>query len=879
MDHHQAFPNSKHPRKKKKQNLSKSDKPSFSNDTATSEDLEAELKSSKQCQENLSSAQSVSTTEFQPEEPGAGPAKRKRNRKKQTKTQSVDKEISAPEKLNDESNSIVQISASFIPVVQKAIHLLEASEQQMNCSQSTGTSNSTKSSKKAKKGKTPSAPPHSEVVTVVSPGASRLSGTQGTSNTSVNVTDHYMQQSGKNFSGLNLQDIEFLKSASSIGPIYSRSSFSSSVTVTSSSLSNQLSSERICSAHLYGGIPNSSGSEISSIVSTMSAPEASKKSREDVEAERKARKAAKAAAKLKPKSNAPQEPAPTKPDKTGVKEAGTSKKDTAASSSKSVNPKSTGQNDSVETSNETIKLSEPSSSQTRKSRAPDEPDFARVNVLPSDCDENELPKSLQHLSLKDDPEKKERLVIKKSVTEKPIETTKKEVSDKKGENEKKGDIEKKEGSEKSKAELKAERRAKQEAQRAAKAQQQEKQKALQNVQKQTIQQPKSLRPPEKPQLKDIKAKEQGKISSTSKSAIDTKAERRVKLFSHLYQNSFKNISQTIGVSHPQYHMSIVRLGVQYSNRVILGSNARCLALLYTLKDLIADYETPPQKEFSRGLEAYLQPNMDFLQQCRPHSVSMVNALRYIKWQLTQLSIENSDTEARQHILEAIDQYISDQIGKAAEAIGEVVKDKIDDNDVILVYACSSLVLSALKIALETKRKFHVIVVDSLPWLEGREMLRRLVSMGVQCSYVHLSAASFVMRQVSKVLLGAHALLANGYVMSRAGTSQIALLAHAYNVPVLVCCETYKFSERVQTDSIVYNELADPDELIGSRRAGDREKEGERPLANWRDIPSLSLLNLVYDVTPPDLVTAVVTERAILPCTSVPVILRIKPTEC
>lgn len=61
-------------------------------------------------------------------------------------------------------------------------------------------------------------------------------------------------------------------------------------------------------------------------------------------------------------------------------------------------------------------------------------------------------------------------------------------------------------------------------------------------------------------------------------------------------------------------------------------------------------------------------------------------------------------------------------------------------------------------------------------------------------------------KVTKVLLGAHALLANGYVMSRAGSSQIALLAKAYNVPVLVCCETHKFSERVQTDSFVYNEL-------------------------------------------------------------------------
>lgn len=43
-------------------------------------------------------------------------------------------------------------------------------------------------------------------------------------------------------------------------------------------------------------------------------------------------------------------------------------------------------------------------------------------------------------------------------------------------------------------------------------------------------------------------------------------------------------------------------------------------------------------------------------------------------------------------------------------------------------------------------------------------------------------------------------------MSQVGTAQIALIAKTHNVPVLVCCETYKFCERVQTDSFVSNEL-------------------------------------------------------------------------
>ena len=74
-------------------------------------------------------------------------------------------------------------------------------------------------------------------------------------------------------------------------------------------------------------------------------------------------------------------------------------------------------------------------------------------------------------------------------------------------------------------------------------------------------------------------------------------------------------------------------------------------------------------------------------------------------------------------------------------------------------------------------------------------------------YIHLYKLLFLLySQVTKVMLGAHALLANGYVMSRVGSSQVAMVANVYNVPVLVCCETYKFVERVQTDSFVFNEL-------------------------------------------------------------------------
>lgn len=214
----------------------------------------------------------------------------------------------------------------------------------------------------------------------------------------------------------------------------------------------------------------------------------------------------------------------------------------------------------------------------------------------------------------------------------------------------------------------------------------------------------------------------------------------------------------------------------------------------------------------------------------------------------------------------IDTYVENQIGKAAQAISSSMQEKITDGDVLLTFACSSLIQFICEEAKQRQVSFRVIVVDSRPFCEGQEMLRRLHAYGIPCTYVLINAVGYVMPEATKVVLGAHALLANGYVMARTGTAQVALVANSHNVPVLVCCETHKFSERFQTDAIVYNELCDPNQLVMNSKCC---------LNNWQK-SRLTPLNLSYDITPPELVSAVVTEVAILPCTSVPVILRIKP---
>lgn len=88
------------------------------------------------------------------------------------------------------------------------------------------------------------------------------------------------------------------------------------------------------------------------------------------------------------------------------------------------------------------------------------------------------------------------------------------------------------------------------------------------------------------------------------------------------------------------------------------------------------------------------------------------------------------------------------------------------------------------------------------------MLSKLTSGSnpIPCTYALLPALPSLITEVTTVLLGAHALFSNGAVYSRSGTALVAMMAKGNGVPVMVCCETYKFSDGVMVDGFGKNEL-------------------------------------------------------------------------
>ena len=312
-----------------------------------------------------------------------------------------------------------------------------------------------------------------------------------------------------------------------------------------------------------------------------------------------------------------------------------------------------------------------------------------------------------------------------------------------------------------------------------------------------------------------------------------------------------------GAAANTLHPAVFQLGLLYAQGVIRGGNARCRAMLQVFSDLIGKYDPPASVvgDLRPHLDStVLKPAFDYwTQHCRPHSVSMGNAFTFLKSAVASLERDISLEELQEVLQETIGAYMRERMDYADKAISVHVSSKIVDGDILLVYGHSEVITKLLIAQKELGKEFHVICVDSRPLLEGRKTLEALRKSDIPCSYILLNCISYVMKDVTKVLLGAAALMTDGSLLGRVGTACVALTAQ--RKAVLVCCETYKISNRVQLESITGNELGDPKCVYDGKE------------------DNMRMLNLLYDLTPSNLISGIVTEMGILPPTSVAVLLR------
>lgn len=442
------------------------------------------------------------------------------------------------------------------------------------------------------------------------------------------------------------------------------------------------------------------------------------------------------------------------------------------------------------------------------------------------------------------------------------------------------------------------------------------------------------------QVKIDKKKQQATNTNLKKQlsqAVYKDEEKKIPaLFSHLETREQRNASSPT-VSHI-VHPEILTLSLQFASHKILGSTARLRAVLQVFKVVIRDYKTPKNTTLSRHLTGHLSHQIEYLKSSRPLSISMGNAIRWLKQEISHISIDTPEEEAKSRLISSIGDFIREKIELSDQLIIENSSHHITEGCTVLTFGHSEVLLKLFQhCVVEQKKTFNLVVVDSHPLFEGKKLLTTLFNTKLpvrsdenetasissraslcnssitrdklKISYVLMNLlSSTVLEDVDVAFLGAHAMLSNGHLYSRVGTAMVAMMCHRRNIPVLTCCESIKFSDRVQLDLVTTNELADPEDLIknlNSKQPPLRKslaleqfmkhkedpKKKEQPkksssteckekfadnysiLQDWKSVPQLNILNIMYDLTPPMYINKVVTELGSLPPSSVPVILR------
>ncbi|MBN2015135.1 MAG: ribose 1,5-bisphosphate isomerase [Candidatus Altiarchaeota archaeon] len=263
-------------------------------------------------------------------------------------------------------------------------------------------------------------------------------------------------------------------------------------------------------------------------------------------------------------------------------------------------------------------------------------------------------------------------------------------------------------------------------------------------------------------------------------------------------------------------------------------------------------------EDTQELLQKLKSSGERLKSARPTAVSLPNAVDYI----LHLAGKNSGLglkDFRGKLSESIDGFIEEQ-NQALKKIAEIGSHLVEDRDVILTHCNSDTVDMLLKRAWDDGKRFEVFCTETRPRYQGHITARELSSHGIPTTLVVDSAVHLLMKEmkVDKVVVGADTVYANGDMINKIGTSQIALCAKEMDVDFIVATESLKLC---------------PQSLLGSKREIEYRDPSE--IISPDKLPGVKILNPAFDITNADYITVFVTEFGVIPPEAVYHLLREK----
>lgn len=279
---------------------------------------------------------------------------------------------------------------------------------------------------------------------------------------------------------------------------------------------------------------------------------------------------------------------------------------------------------------------------------------------------------------------------------------------------------------------------------------------------------------------------------------------------------------------------------------VRGAPAIGIAAGYTLVVAMAaegrDLEAKPG-QFLAQLEQYAT----HLESARPTAVNLSWAVRRICARAKRSANLDAIREEAEHIHEE-DRAICRAIGVNGR---ELIK---PGNGVLTHCNAGALAVSELGTATaplylnhQQGMPFRVYVDETRPLLQGARLTAwELSEAGMDVTLIcdNMAASLMAESKIDLVIVGTDRVTRNGDVINKIGTLNLAILCAHYGIPFYVACPSSTYDPETKFGHEVTIEQRDPSEVLGESAA------------------RVPVHNPAFDVTPANLVSAIITDRGI-----------------
>jgi ribose 1,5-bisphosphate isomerase len=287
------------------------------------------------------------------------------------------------------------------------------------------------------------------------------------------------------------------------------------------------------------------------------------------------------------------------------------------------------------------------------------------------------------------------------------------------------------------------------------------------------------------------------------------------------------------------HPAIETVNDRIHRDVIGGAADIAKEVIQALRQVVEDSRADSPGRLAGDVESAVLAVLKVL----PSFAPPMNALHQVMKQVEDSQAAGDDLgRMRAAVLETIAQFL-DFVEQALESVAQRGAEALHDGDTLFMYSMSSTVWRVIKAAQKQGKKLRVIVTESRPANEGMWTVERMIEYGIPVEVSIDANIGLLIPRSDLVMVGADSVAASGEVLCKVGTYPAALVAREHGVPFYIAADTLKFDSSTllglpfRVDPIPRHEVLEDGTYTEAQVSGS-----------------------LFDVTPPGLIKAVITER-------------------